>query len=99
MATDQTTQDPNQPHDPDSQTAERIRNLAIVGKALNETYSDQNQEQGTDFFLAKEALINFRDGIHKLNLDEVSMEGMDALIDLLQKEIDKRMDNQQAMPV
>ncbi len=93
--------DPQQPttHDPDEQTAERIRNLAIVGKALNETYSDQNQEQGTDFFLAKEALINFREGIHRLNLDEVSMEGMDALIDLLEKEIAKRLNDQQAMPV
>jgi type I restriction-modification system DNA methylase subunit len=76
---------------PDPSTKDRIRNLAIVGKALNDTYSDENLEVGTDFYLAKEALTKFKEGIDKLDLDESSKKGMGDLIEYLNKKIDRRM--------
>jgi predicted DNA-binding protein len=77
--------------EPDSPTKERIKNLAIVGKAMNDTYSEENLESGNDFYLAKEALNNFKEGIDKLNLDEESRQGMNELIEYLQKKIDRRL--------
>jgi predicted DNA-binding protein len=76
---------------PDPETIERIKYLAIVGKALSDTYSDENLENGTDFFLAKDALNRFKDGIDKLELDIESRKGMNGLIEYLQKKIDRRM--------
>jgi len=81
----------DQPYNPDADTAERIKNLAIVAKALNERFSEHNEETGEDFFLAKEGLLKFKAGIDKLNLDPSSKEGMYALIDMLQKMIDDRL--------
>lgn len=76
---------------PDAETRERIKNLAIVGKALNDTYSEENLESGADFFMALESLNRFREGIEKLDLDEKSKEGMMDLIEYLRKKIERRM--------
>lgn len=82
--------------DPDAATQERIANLAIVGEALNETYGEENQDYGTDFFLAKEALKKFKEGIEKLNLQPRSKKGMLYLIAYLEEKIQKRMDNSES---
>ena len=76
---------------PDEETKERIKNLAVVGKALNDTYSEENMESGDDFFLALESLHRFKDGIEKLELDEESKTGMLDLIEYLRKKIERRM--------
>lgn len=76
---------------PDPQTKERIKNLAVVGKALNDTYSEENLESGADFFMAFEALLKFKEGIEKLDLDEPSKAGMMDLIEYLRKKIERRM--------
>ena len=76
---------------PDSETKERIKNLAVVGKALNDTYSEDNMESGADFFVALESLNRFKDGIDKLDLDEPSKTGMIDLIEYLRKKIERRM--------
>lgn len=84
-------QDPNV-IEPDEETKFRIRNLGIVGTALNETYSEQNQDTGDGFFLAQEGLNNFREHVLKLNLDPPSKKGMLDLIEYLEKKIKKRID-------
>lgn len=76
---------------PDPETKDRIRNLAIVGKALNDTYSEENMESGLDFFMALESLNKFKNGIEKLDLDEPSKTGMIDLIEYLRKKIERRM--------
>lgn len=77
--------------EPDESTKERIKYLAIIGKALNDTYSDENLEIGSDFYLALDSLSKFKDSIEQLNLDEESMKGMLDLIDYLKKKIERRM--------
>jgi len=79
--------------EPDQETQDRIANLAIVGEALNETYGEENQDFGTDFFLAKEGLIKFREGIQRLNLPPRSKKGMMDLVDYLMRKIDHRLNN------
>lgn len=78
----------------DQSTKDRIKNLAVVGKALNETSTDYGYD--TSFFIAKEALSKFREGIHNLDLDQVSLSGMDNLIDFLEKEIDEKLKKEEA---
>ncbi len=75
---------------PDQETIQRIKNLAIVGKALFETESEVSFN--TNFFLAKEALNKFKEGIDKLNLNEESKAGMESLVKYLHKKIDKRIE-------
>jgi hypothetical protein len=77
-------------YDPDKDTLERIKHLAYVGTALLQNVESENTF-GTNYFLAKEALNNFRGGIAKLNLDPVSIDGMENLIKYLEKKIEKRM--------
>ncbi|MFQ5493241.1 MAG: hypothetical protein ACE5DX_03725 [Candidatus Dojkabacteria bacterium] len=84
--------------EPDEQTVERIANLGIVGEALNEQYSEENIDLGTDFFLAKEGLNKFKAGILRLNLAPRSRKGMLDLINFLQKEIDRRMNTKESSP-
>lgn len=74
---------------PDEETKERIKNLAFVGRALDEISNETGGQ--TDYFLAESALKTFADGIHRLRLDPESMEGMDSLIRYLEKKIKKRM--------
>ncbi|BCX14096.1 MAG: hypothetical protein KatS3mg085_628 [Candidatus Dojkabacteria bacterium] len=76
---------------PDEATKNRIKNLAIVGLALNANASDVRAQ--TDYFLAKEALNKFKAGIDELDLDPESEKGMEQLIEYLSKKIDKRMQN------
>ena len=76
---------------PDEPTKERIKHLAVVGKALNDTYSEENLEGGEDFFIALDSLNKFKEGIDKLQLDEVSRKGMYDLIEYLRKKIERRM--------
>ncbi len=76
---------------PDNETRDRIKNLAVVGKALNDTYSEENMDSGADFFMALECLNRFKDGIVKLDLDEPSKTGMIDLIEYLRKKIERRM--------
>jgi|PlaIllAssembly_1097288.scaffolds.fasta_scaffold1102904_2 predicted DNA-binding protein len=77
--------------EPDAPTKERISNLARVGKALNDTYSEENLEVGTDFYLALDSLNKFKEGIVQLNLEEESMQGMLDLIEYLKLKIERRM--------
>ena len=74
---------------PDEDTKLRIKNLAKVGKALDEISNDNGGE--TDYFLAQTALGEFEEGRNKLTLDEESKEGMTSLINYLRKKISKRM--------
>lgn len=74
---------------PDADTADRIKNLAAVGKALFESSSDISFN--TDFYLALEALNRFEAGFNKLELDDESVLGMKNLIEYLRKKINKRM--------
>ncbi len=81
--------DTTPPHYPDSQTTDRIKNLAYVGTALNETASDTTFM--TNFYVAKESLLRFKEGIDRLNLDSASKKGMYDLIEYLDQKIDKRI--------
>lgn len=74
---------------PDAATAERIKNLSAVGRALFEADSDITYK--TDYFLALEALNRFQSGIDLLELDDESTLGMKNLIEYLRKKINKRM--------
>ena len=87
--TDQTT---SQKHAPDDQTRDRIKNLAVVGTAINQLGGSE-VSYDTDYFVAKEALNRFMEGIDRLDLDYESHEGMVNLVKYLQKKIDKRMKN------
>lgn len=75
--------------DPDQETIDRIKNLAFVGSALNETASDTTFM--TNFYIAKESLLKFKAGIDKLNLPPESKQGMYDLINYLDQKIDKRI--------
>lgn len=75
---------------PDAETKSRIKNLGIVGTTLLQAFSEENQDFGTNFVYAKEALERFRDGINRLELDEPSKKGMNDLVDFLYKELEKR---------
>lgn len=77
--------------EPDEPTKERLRNLSAVGKALNDTYSEDNLETGDDFYIALDSLNKFKEGLDKLNLDEPTRKGMEDLVDYLRKKIDRRM--------
>jgi hypothetical protein len=74
---------------PDEDTKQRIKNLAVVGAALFQI-SDDNMGN-TKFFIAKTSLQEFKKGINKLDLDPESKKGMDDLISYLDKKIDKRL--------
>lgn len=71
-------------------TEERIKNLGVVGTTLVQGFSEENQDFGTNFFFAKEALEKFREGINKLELDPPSKKGMNDLISYLERKIEKR---------
>ncbi|MFS8131079.1 MAG: hypothetical protein ACMG57_03805 [Candidatus Dojkabacteria bacterium] len=74
---------------PDEETKKRIQNLGRVGTALVQISNEVAGE--TDYFLAKQALKNFDDGIAILDLDYESRKGMNDLIDYLSKKLDKRL--------
>lgn len=74
---------------PDFDTIERIKNLAAVGRIISETSNEVSFD--TDYFLAKDALQKFKVGIDNLDLDIESRDGMDKLINFLQKIIDQRL--------
>jgi hypothetical protein len=76
--------------EPDAPTIERLRNLSLVGKALNDTYSENNLETGDGFFLALDGLNKFQEGLDKLVLDEQTKKGMDDLTEYLRKKIERR---------
>lgn len=75
---------------PDDDTKERIKNLAIVGTTIAQGFSAENQDVGDNFMLAREALLRFQEGIDKLELDPPSKQGMLDLINYLQRKLDKR---------
>lgn len=85
------TVSPNQQikQSPDEATKDRIKNLAVVGNAVLNNSSDISEQ--TNFFLAKQALLDFEKGIHDLDLDAESMRGMESLIKYLKKKIDRRL--------
>lgn len=75
---------------PDSATVKRIKNLAVVGNALNQiSNSDAAQ---TISFSALSSLKDFKDGIEQLELDPLSQEGMYNLIAYLEKKLKKRIE-------
>jgi hypothetical protein len=74
---------------PDQETAERIDYLAQVGHAIDETSNANNHQ--TNFYLAKDALDKFAEGLNKLTLKPESRDGMDKLIKYLYNKIDKRL--------
>ena len=76
--------------EPDPPTRERLINLAAVGRALNDTYSEDNLETGDGFYYALDSLNKFKEGLDKVNLDEPTRKGMDDLIEYLRKKIDRR---------
>jgi predicted DNA-binding protein len=78
--------------EPDPETAERLHNLAAVGKALNNTYSADNMDMGDDFYMALDSLNKFKEGLDKLSLDVPTREGMNGLVEYLRKKIQRRLD-------
>lgn len=76
--------------DPDEQTIDRIKNLAVVGTLLRQGFSEQNQDFGQNFFFAKDALNKFKAGIDRLKLDPPSQKGMSDLVSYLMEKIEKR---------
>lgn len=76
---------------PDSATATRLSNLAIVGTALMQRANDNSFQ--TEFLLAKEALDKFAAGIAALDLDPESRRGMEDLIEYLNVKIEKRLNS------
>jgi len=74
---------------PDEETKKRIKNLAAVGTALVQISNEVAGE--TDYFVAKESLKNFSDGIAALDLDYESRKGMSDLIAYLDKKLAKRL--------
>jgi predicted DNA-binding protein len=76
--------------EPDSPTKERLKYLSSVGKALNDTYSEQNLETGDGFYLALDNLNKFKEGLDKLILDEQVKKGMNDLVEYLRKKIERR---------
>jgi predicted DNA-binding protein len=74
---------------PDEETKNRIKNLAYVGTALVQISNEIAGE--TDYFLAKDALRRFEEGINKLELDYQSRKGMRDLTEYLKKKLDKRI--------
>ena len=76
--------------EPDAPTLERLKNLSAVGKALNDTYSEENLETGDGFYFALESLVKFKEGLDKLILDEQVKKGMDDLVEYLRKKIERR---------
>lgn len=73
----------------DADTQERIKNLAMVGHAIYEAHNDNTQQ--TNFYLAREALLKFKQGIDDLeNLEEESRRGINELVKYLQGKIEKR---------
>lgn len=76
---------------PDAPTIDRIKNLAIVGTAIKQAYSEENQAVFKDLFPAKAALSKFEEGIRALKLDPEDLQGMLDLIEYLDKKIDRRM--------
>ncbi|HEX9804789.1 MAG TPA: hypothetical protein VGA67_03840 [Candidatus Dojkabacteria bacterium] len=77
--------------DPSEETKRRIGFLADVGLALYETANETSYE--TNIFLAKDALLKFKAGIDKLELDPKTRKGINVLIEKLQKEIDERLND------
>ena len=73
------------------QTEERIKKLGVVGTALNQTFSEQNQDMGTDFDLAKTSLSNFLVDIEAMAISEPAKQGMRDLVAYLNKKLDKRI--------
>lgn len=88
---DQTTSTQSTKVAPDSNTIERIKNLADVGTALLEE-TNENAMQ-TRFMEALASLDKFAEGIAKLQLDAPSEKGMHDLIEYLRGKIKRRLDN------
>lgn len=78
-------------YEPDPQTIDRLRYLSSVGKALNETYSEENLDVGTDFFMALDNLNKYKESLDKLILEEPVRAGMYDLIEYLRKKIQRRL--------
>ncbi|MDQ6985212.1 MAG: hypothetical protein Q9M91_02830 [Candidatus Dojkabacteria bacterium] len=73
---------------PDPETLERCINLSRVGVAINSTQSESGF--GTNFFVARESLNKFKEGVDKLDLSPEIVKGITDLINYLHKKIDKR---------
>ena len=76
--------------EPDITIKEIFNDLASVGKAFNDTYSEDNLETGDGFYQALESLNKFKKGCDNLVLDEATKKGLDDLIDYLHKKIERR---------
>jgi len=77
--------------EPDALTKDRLQNLSAVGKALNDTYSEENLDSGTDFITALDSLNRFKEGLDQLVLEEPVRHGMNDLVEYLRKKIERRM--------
>jgi hypothetical protein len=78
--------------EPDDPTKNRLHHLAAVGKALNDTYSEENLDVGSDFYTALDSLNRFKEGLDQLVLDEQTKAGMNDLVEYLRKKIQRRME-------
>lgn len=78
--------------EPDDPTKNRLNYLSTVGKALNDTYSEENLDLGTDFITALDSLNKFKEGLDQLVLDEQVKAGMDDLVEYLRKKIQRRLE-------
>ena len=73
------------------ETLDLFRNIASVGKAINDTYSEENLDTGTDFYMALDSLNKVKEGVAKFALDEPTRVGMNELIEYLHKKIERRL--------
>ena len=64
--------------------------LSQVGIAVSEMTASETG-YSMDFYVAKESLNHFKEGLDTLNLDAQIRTGMEELIKYLQKKIDKRI--------
>jgi len=72
----------------DTETLKRLTNLAFVGNFLFETSNETSEQM--DYFLAKSSLKEFDNNLKMLELDGKTMDGLNKLVQYLDKKIEKR---------
>jgi uncharacterized protein (DUF342 family) len=77
--------------EPDAATKNRIENLATVGTALAEWSNGTRFD--SNIIAAKEALKAFKEGIDKLSLSPQSKVGMDNLVNLLNQQLEEKLND------
>lgn len=75
---------------PDVETLGRIESLGRVATLIRQSYGEDNLDIGSNYYIARESLNKFYDGIKRLKLDAPIRQGMDDLVSYLNEKLDKR---------